>query len=131
MFLGSCLNKVLDKSLEAEDDILEALYVLDVTDERAHLTLAFGKLNLAILIPELVATHHGVYILNLLLSALEQLTGQFIEGIVVDAGVTYHCQLLQEEIGKEVKKGVFGANMQVALVNDGPVTIIIDSRIRE
>lgn len=42
-----------------------------------------------------------------------------------------YCQLLQEEIGKEVKKGVFGANMQVALVNDGPVTIIIDSRIRE
>ena len=41
------------------------------------------------------------------------------------------CQLLQEEIGKDVKKGVFGANMQVALVNDGPVTIIIDSRIRE
>ncbi len=42
-----------------------------------------------------------------------------------------YCQLLQEEIEKEVKKGVFGANMQVALVNDGPVTIIIDSRIRE
>ena len=42
-----------------------------------------------------------------------------------------YCQLLQEEIGKEAKKGVFGANMQVALVNDGPVTIIIDSRIRE
>lgn len=42
-----------------------------------------------------------------------------------------YCQLLQEVIGKEVKKGVFGANMQVALVNDGPVTIIIDSRIRE
>ena len=42
-----------------------------------------------------------------------------------------YCQLLQEEIGKDVKKGVFGANMQVALVNDGPVTIIIDSRIRE
>ncbi|MBP5795317.1 MAG: D-tyrosyl-tRNA(Tyr) deacylase [Bacteroidales bacterium] len=42
-----------------------------------------------------------------------------------------YCQLLQEEIGKDVKKGVFGANMQVALVNDGPVTIIIGSRIRE
>ena len=27
--------------------------------------------------------------------------------------------------------GVFGADMQVSLVNDGPVTIIIDSRLRE
>ncbi len=34
-------------------------------------------------------------------------------------------------ISKEVKKGVFGADMQVALVNDGPVTIVIDSKLRE
>ena len=31
----------------------------------------------------------------------------------------------------EVQHGEFGADMQVSLVNDGPVTIIIDSRIRE
>jgi D-tyrosyl-tRNA(Tyr) deacylase len=30
-----------------------------------------------------------------------------------------------------VPRGVFGADMQVALVNDGPVTILIDSRRRE
>ena len=42
-----------------------------------------------------------------------------------------YCSLLQQELGKEVKKGVFGAYMKVALVNDGPVTIIIDSRIKE
>lgn len=30
--------------------------------------------------------------------------------------------------GREVRKGVFGADMQVELVNDGPVTIVIDSR---
>ena len=42
-----------------------------------------------------------------------------------------YCDLLEKEIGKEVKKGVFGAYMKVALVNDGPVTIIIDSRIKE
>ena len=33
--------------------------------------------------------------------------------------------------GAQVRKGVFGADMQVELVNDGPVTIIIDSRLRE
>ncbi len=34
-------------------------------------------------------------------------------------------------LGKTVKTGVFGADMQVALVNDGPVTILIDSKNKE
>lgn len=42
-----------------------------------------------------------------------------------------YCNELGKALGKEVKKGVFGADMQVSLVNDGPVTIIIDSRNRE
>lgn len=33
--------------------------------------------------------------------------------------------------GRPVQKGVFGADMQCALINDGPVTIVIDSRIKE
>jgi D-tyrosyl-tRNA(Tyr) deacylase len=39
--------------------------------------------------------------------------------------------LLEKELGKPVKRGEFGAMMQVSLVNDGPVTIIIDSRLKE
>lgn len=42
-----------------------------------------------------------------------------------------YCRMLGEQIGKVVKKGVFGADMQVSLVNDGPVTIIMDSRQKE
>lgn len=38
---------------------------------------------------------------------------------------------LQEDLGKPIATGSFGADMQVALVNDGPVTIWIDSRQRE
>lgn len=38
---------------------------------------------------------------------------------------------LAAELGKPVPTGVFGADMQVALVNDGPVTLAIDSRARE
>lgn len=41
------------------------------------------------------------------------------------------CQLLSKAASRAVRKGVFGADMQCALVNDGPVTIIIDSRIKE
>ena len=41
------------------------------------------------------------------------------------------CSLMAESLGREVQKGVFGADMQVELVNDGPVTIIIDSKLKE
>ena len=37
-------------------------------------------------------------------------------------------QLLEKETSKEVKTGIFGADMKVSLINDGPVTIIIDSK---
>jgi D-tyrosyl-tRNA(Tyr) deacylase len=40
-------------------------------------------------------------------------------------------QQLSDALGKPVACGEFGANMQVHLVNDGPVTIVIDSRHRE
>ena len=40
-------------------------------------------------------------------------------------------QRLAAELGKPVATGVFGADMQVALVNDGPVTILMDSKARE
>lgn len=39
--------------------------------------------------------------------------------------------LLEEALGKEVKTGEFGAYMKVQLINDGPVTISIDSKNKE
>ena len=39
--------------------------------------------------------------------------------------------VLAEELGKPVQTGIFGADMQVALLNDGPVTILIDSKNKE
>ncbi|MGZ0015448.1 D-aminoacyl-tRNA deacylase [Yeosuana sp. AK3] len=38
---------------------------------------------------------------------------------------------LEIDLGKPVQTGEFGADMKVALINDGPVTIIIDSKSRE
>ena len=40
-------------------------------------------------------------------------------------------QKLQLEFGKKIQTGIFGADMKVMLVNDGPVTIVIDSKNRE
>ena len=42
-----------------------------------------------------------------------------------------YCRKVGEKLGIEVKRGVFGADMKVELINDGPVTIIIDSRLKE
>ncbi len=42
-----------------------------------------------------------------------------------------YCQEVATLMGREVKTGVFGANMAVELINDGPVTIVIDSQLRE
>ena len=38
---------------------------------------------------------------------------------------------MQKDLGKKVQTGVFGADMKVQLLNDGPVTIIMDSKNRE
>ena len=42
-----------------------------------------------------------------------------------------YCSELSAALGREVGRGIFGADMKVSLLNDGPVTIIIDSRLKE
>ena len=39
--------------------------------------------------------------------------------------------MLTSELGKEIHTGIFGADMKVHLINDGPVTILIDSKHKE
>ena len=38
---------------------------------------------------------------------------------------------MENELGKKVQTGVFGADMKVSLINDGPVTIVIDSKNKD
>ena len=37
------------------------------------------------------------------------------------------CQALEKESGKKVEKGIFGADMKITQLNDGPVTIVMDT----
>ena len=41
------------------------------------------------------------------------------------------CKTLGELLEKDIKTGIFGADMKVSLINDGPVTIVIDSKNKE
>lgn len=57
----------------------------------------------------------------------------FIKAAKPDKAIPMYEQFveqLQKVLGKAVGTGQFGADMQVALINDGPVTIIIDSKQR-
>ena len=38
---------------------------------------------------------------------------------------------LEQALGKKVGTGIFGADMQISLINDGPVTIVIDSKFKD
>lgn len=43
----------------------------------------------------------------------------------------YFCDELSRQLGQKVQTGTFGADMKVALINDGPVTICMDSKAKE
>ena len=49
------------------------------------------------------------------------------------ANVMYErfIKVLEQSLGKEIQTGEFGSDMKVSLVNDGPTTIIIDSKVKE
>ncbi len=58
----------------------------------------------------------------------------YIRAAPPDIAIPLYNQFVEkmtEQLGKEVKTGIFGAMMKVDLVNEGPVTIIVDSKDRE
>ncbi|RIV18110.1 D-tyrosyl-tRNA(Tyr) deacylase [Fibrisoma montanum] len=57
----------------------------------------------------------------------------FIEAARPDVAIPLYKQMIQQlsaDLGQPIQTGEFGADMKVALLNDGPVTIIIDSKNR-
>lgn len=58
----------------------------------------------------------------------------YIRASKSEAAITLYEQFimqLQLDLGKQISTGIFGADMKVELVNDGPVTIFIDSKNKE
>jgi D-tyrosyl-tRNA(Tyr) deacylase len=43
----------------------------------------------------------------------------------------YFIKICEEKIGRKVSSGEFGADMKVSLINNGPVTIVIDSKVKD
>jgi D-tyrosyl-tRNA(Tyr) deacylase len=38
---------------------------------------------------------------------------------------------LEKDLGQKIQTGIFGADMKVSLLNDGPVTIVMDTKAKE
>src|ERR1700712_5736229 len=58
----------------------------------------------------------------------------FIRAAKPDKAIPLYEQMintLQEITGKKIATGIFGADMKISLANDGPVTIVIDTKLRE
>jgi len=58
----------------------------------------------------------------------------YIKASKPDIAVPLYEKMIQQlsaDLGKEIKSGIFGADMKVELINDGPVTIVIDSKNKE
>jgi len=58
----------------------------------------------------------------------------YIKASKPDIAIPMYERLIQQlsvDLGKEIKTGIFGADMKVELCNDGPVTIVIDTKLRD
>jgi len=58
----------------------------------------------------------------------------YIKASKPDVAIPIYEKLMRQlsnDVGKEIQTGIFGADMKVELLNDGPVTIVIDTKSKE
>lgn len=115
--------------VEVDDTEKDALWLAAKTANMRIFDDADGVMNLSVkdISGELLAVSQ----FTLLASTKKGNRPSYIRAAGHDTAVPLYetyCQQLAAESGISVGKGVFGADMQISLINDGPVTIVIDSR---
>jgi len=118
--------------VEESDDISDVKWLAAKTAKMRIFSDAEGKMNLSV-----AETGGEVLVVSqftLHASTKKGNRPSFIRAAAPDHSEPLYeafCTAMEREIGKTVACGVFGGDMKVALVNDGPVTIVMDSKARE
>ncbi len=134
---GICVSEIgqgfmILLGIETLDDQTDADWLIGKVSQMRVFSDADGKMNLSI--QEVKGSFLVVSQFTLHAMTAKGNRPSFIRAARPEQAIPlyeYFVKQLQLNSGLTVKTGEFGADMQVALVNDGPVTIIIDSKQRE
>ena len=125
-FIGLLLAAFIDEDTEEDLDWtarkIAAMRIFD--DENGVMNLSVKDVDGEILV---------VSQFTLYASTVKGNRPSYIKAAKPDVAIPLYekfVSLMNEHLGREVKRGVFGADMKVSLLNDGPVTIIIDSKLK-
>ncbi len=112
-----------------EDDHEDLVWLINKITKMRIFSDHEGKMNLAL--GDVGGSALVVSQFTLLASTKKGNRPSFTNAAMPDKAIPLYesfLQLLSAEMGKEVQSGTFGADMKVALCNDGPVTIVLDSK---
>lgn len=118
--------------IEGDDTAEDAVWLVQKVAQMRIFSDAEGKMNLSV-----KDIGGGVLVVSqftLHASTKKGNRPSFIRAARPEQAIPLYEQfmsLLETETGRPVERGIFGADMKVALINDGPVTIVMDSKARE
>ncbi len=122
LFLAAFIDEDTDEDLEWTARKIAAMRIFDDED---------GVMNLSV--KDVGGEVMVVSQFTLYASTVKGNRPSYIKAAKPDVAVPLYekfVSLMNEHLGREVRCGVFGADMKVSLLNDGPVTIIIDSKLK-
>ena len=122
LVLAAFIDEDTDEDLEWTARKIAAMRILDDAD---------GVMNLSVRDVDgevMVVSQFTLYA-----STVQGNRPSYIKAAKPDVAVPLYekfMTLLEQQLGSQVKRGIFGADMKVSLLNDGPVTIIVDSKLK-
>lgn len=122
LLLAAFIDEDTDEDLEWSARKIAAMRIFD--DEAGVMNLSVKDVDGEIL---------AVSQFTLYASTVKGNRPSYIKAAKPDVAVPLYekfLAVLERELGKPVGKGIFGADMKVELLNDGPVTIIVDSKLK-